>query len=123
MNSFATSFHRTWCMTIQGDMGPLTFSTATNGNLIAFLKAPPRCPPTPNQEMTRERFRRVAESWATLTPTERIQWETLSVRACLRVTGYDLFTYYHMKRGLSIVQTVERQTNLTVTKPDYVDLD
>lgn len=106
----------------QGDFGPVTMYTAADKGLVVFLKAPPRCPPTPNQTMIRGRFKRIATTWATLTQPQRDQWEELTIRACLRITGYDLFTYYQMRRDVSAVETLEHQTGIKVTKPDYIAL-
>jgi hypothetical protein len=112
-----------WGLNIQGDWGPLTFYTATNKDLIAFLKAPPRCPETQNQRMIRDRFVRIGLSWADMTQPQRDQWEAITRRANLRVTGFNLFTYWQMRRDTPAIATLEAQTNIPLYKPTFIDLN
>jgi hypothetical protein len=122
MKSSATVFMRIWGFFIQGDWGPLTFWTAENGGLVAFLKAPPRCPPTENQITNRWRFQKIAFFWSTLPQTTRDLFEKLSRRACLRITGYNLFTYYQMRSDPAVVRTLQRQTGIAFAIPALLDL-
>lgn len=122
MKSSATTLQRLWGFLIQGDWGPLTFYTSSDGGLVAFLKAPPRCPPTENQITNRWRFQQIAILWRSLSQQQRQIWETLSKRACLRITGWDLFTYYQMRRDPDVVQTLQNQTGIAFAIPALLDL-
>jgi len=122
MKSMATNLMHLFGWNTQGDWGPLTMYTASDRGLVAFLKAPPRCPATPNQIQTRDRFVKIGQSWATLSVEQRAAWETLSLRANLRITGWNLFTYYHMRRDANAIRTLERQTGTQVFCPPFIPL-
>ena len=122
MKSMATNLMRLFGWNTQGDFGPLTMYTASDRGLVAFLKAPPRCPATPNQIITRARFIAIGKSWRTLTLAQKKDWERATRVACLRCTGYDLFTYYHMKQDRGAVATIEQQTGIPLYCPPFIPL-
>jgi hypothetical protein len=107
----------------QGDFGPFTMYTAADKGLVVFLKAPPRCPPTPNQIMIRTRFKRVGAKWRAMTPAQRVAWELLSMRSHIRIQGYALFTYCMMRHDADVVITLEDQTGVDVYIPPFIDLE
>lgn len=123
MKSLATQPMRMFGLQVQGDFSALTMYTATNGDLIAFLKAPPRCPETANQRMIRERFKRIALAWHAMTRAQQCDWERVSMRANLRISGYNLYTYYHMRRDRGAIATLEQQTGIMLECPPFINLN
>lgn len=93
-----------------GDLGPLTIYTSKRGKIVAFLKAPPTCPPSAWQSHQRNAFRLVARAWNGLTDAQRNQWHLAEVRGPLNITGYNLFTYWCLSGDDDSIRTIQRQT-------------
>lgn len=100
---------------VQGDIGPWTTYTATNrgphGKVI-FLKSWLKDPTSPRQKVHRDRVRAAAAAWQTLTPTAKKNWERVTLKLSLPLTGYNLFTHWHMVGDDSNIETLERQSGI-----------
>lgn len=96
----------------QGDLGPLTTYTSRRGKLVYFPRAPPKEPASAEQFLQRTKFRMTGNAWRAAAATKRTAWETLSKRANLRVTGYNLFTYWHMTGDNKAIDTLANQTGI-----------
>ena len=107
-------------MIVSGDIGPLTIYTDRHGRKIAFPKAPPKEPPTDLQVSHRARFRSAQQEYMALSHVKRNDWERLSRRASLCMTGQNLYIHIAMKGGLVNLDTLMRQTGLTVDPPTIV---
>jgi hypothetical protein len=94
---------------IQGDLGPFTCYTSKRGKVVWYLKAPPKEPPTWEQVLQQNLFQCVGWAWQALAPPQREQWERVTKRARLRITGYDLFTYLETSGDEAALATIERQ--------------
>lgn len=105
----------------QGDLGPWTFYTSKRKGLVWFVKAPPLEPPSLMQTSIRNAYRLNAYVWRSLQPSQRTDWETASKRAGLRITGFNLFTYWNLTKDDAVVHTIERQTRISLI-PLQVDL-
>lgn len=101
----------------QGDIGPWTCYTNRKRKLVVFEKAPPEMPPSYLQLKQRNRFRRCARLWWFLTQTQRDNWELVSTRARLRITGFNLFTYWYLTDDNDAIDTLAHQTG---TEPRLV---
>lgn len=97
-----------------GDLGPLTLYRNKQGKLVAFAKTWPTGPPSPDQQVLRDQFRRAAAAWQALTDHQRDQWELATLRTSLCMHGYDLFVHYQMKADTEAIQAIERQSNTTL---------
>jgi hypothetical protein len=106
---------------IQGDLGPFTCYTSKRGRVVWYLKAPPTTPPTDTQIAQRNAFRYAAAAWNAFAAEERAQWETAAKRACLRITGYDLCTYYFLTEDNATLETLEHQTGRTIPRPERIE--
>lgn len=95
-----------------GDLGPLTWYTKTSGTIVYFPRSPPKCPPTDRQIYQRNQLRRAAIAWQLLDAATRANWEQATKRLSLRLTGYNLWTYYHITGDTSIIDTVSRHSGL-----------
>jgi hypothetical protein len=104
-------------MYVTGDLGPLTFYTSQRAKLVAFPRASPLHPPTAAQESIREYFRTCAAAWRALNQQQRIDWQTAAKRCNLRITGYNLFTWYYRCRDTSELATIQRQSGITLAHP------
>lgn len=96
----------------QGDLGPWTFYTDKNNNLVWFIKSPPLEPPSYLQTHQRNRFRTAASQWRSLLPTERANWMLAAERAHLNIHGYDFYVYVQLTHDYGAAATIARQTNL-----------
>jgi hypothetical protein len=99
---------------VTGDMGPWTFYRSQRGQLVFFPRAPAMSPPTPVQLTIRQRFSTAGFVWSTLTDAQRANWLRIARVARLRVGGYNLFVYWWTTHDRTPIQTLERQTGITV---------
>lgn len=101
-------------MNIQGDVGGVTCYTNRKRKLVVYAKSPPKEPASYLQTRQRNHFRRVGALW-TATPLDIQQlWNRLAERAHLRIAGYHLFSYYHLKNDRQAIATLMTQTGITV---------
>lgn len=100
-----------------GDLGPYTFYTSHRKRLVVFPKTWPKDPATIHQTLLRNRWRHIAAHWRFLPEETRQLWEDLSKRANATVTGYNLYMYYMLDKGLGVIKTLERQTGIDVRTP------
>jgi len=91
-----------------GDLGPLTGYTTKRGKAVWFLKAPPKIPPTGWQTVQRNAFRMNAFAWKALPPEQRANWMDAAHLARLTITGFNLFTWYHLRPDPAVIRTIER---------------
>lgn len=97
---------------IGGDLDGITYYTSKRGRIVFFAKAPPDKPPSPKQQTQRNRFRLYAILWWQKTPHQRRNWETITRRASLCMTGYNLFIYIESSDDQATLATLKRQTNV-----------
>ena len=93
-----------------GDLGPLTMYTSRRNKMVAYLKSPPKEPPTYYQIRQRNRFRLAGAAWTALPPATRQEWNTAANRTGAAITGYNLFTYYQLTHDRAAILTIEHQT-------------
>ncbi len=96
----------------QGDLGPWTFYTDKRKGLVYFVKSPPLEPPSQLQQSIRNSIRLAAYTWRSLDGEQQRTWETASKRAGLRITGYNLFVFWILRRDDAAIHTVERLSNV-----------
>lgn len=95
-----------------GDLADLTFYTSKRNGVVFFVKAPPLEPPSVMQLHQRNKFRIVAELWRLLPKVKRQAWETATLRGGLKMTGYNLYTYWHLTRDRATIETIEAFTHV-----------
>lgn len=100
-----------------GDLGPWTFYTSHRKRLVVFPKAYPKDPATYHQTLYRNRWRHAAQRWQQLDQTTRALWETMSKRANLTITGYNLYLFYILGNHDAYLDTLERNTKIDVRAP------
>lgn len=98
--------------TVQGDLGPWTFYTSRRRQIVFYAKAPPLSPASIDQTHFRNLFRTAARAWHAQQKPTRNNWTQAAKKAGLRITGYNLWTYYQVTRDRKTIQTVERATNI-----------
>ena len=101
-------------LNLQGDLADYTCYRQVQGDIVFFPKHPPEVPRTLQQAWRRELFRLAARSWQRMTQPERAKWETASRRAHLQITGYNLWTYWYVTEDRAAIETVERQSGVTL---------
>lgn len=102
---------------VQGDIGPWTTYTNRRGRFVWYLHSPPKKPFTRRQLHQQNKLRIIARLWATLSATDRWNWNLAANRANLRITGFNLFCYSYLKRDPSFAATIERATKITLHLP------
>lgn len=102
-------------MNAQGDLGPLTTYTSRFGHLVYYPRNPALNPPSEEQTAQRLSMREAAAAWRARTPAERADWTALGFAAHLRITGYNLFTYWQMTGDFETVQTLINRTGIVVS--------
>jgi hypothetical protein len=100
---------RLFGFTHQGDLGPLTTYTSYKGALVIFPRSSPLNPPSPQQNQMRNFFRLVAQSWRELPQEKRDAWQRLATDGGLRITAYNLYTWYQRTQDAAQIATIARQ--------------
>ncbi len=103
---------------IQGDFGGITCYTNKQNKVVWFQKAPPRKPPSDQQVIQRHQFIQTAEKWKMIGEEEQKRWEDLARKAYLRITGYNLFTYWCLKSDFPAIATVCGQAGMSLVLPE-----
>lgn len=98
----------------QGDLGPITIYQSQRGARVWFPKQMKGKPPSPARTTQRNRFRLAAYLWRALSQSKRQAWLLAATRANLRVTGYNLWVYWILKRDLPTIRTIERLAHLSL---------
>lgn len=99
---------------IQGDLGPWTFYTSARGSIVWYERTPALNPPSAIQQVMRDRWRIAAQAWHSLDQETKARWELASQRANLHITGYNLWVYWRTTQDRTSVETVARQSGLTL---------
>lgn len=103
----------------QGDFGPWTFYTDKQRGLVYYVKAPPLEPPSQLQLSVRNSIRLAAYSWRSLSPEHQRDWERVSKRAHLQITGYNLFVFWSLTKDHATIHTLERITRIDLIPLEY----
>lgn len=112
MEAGLSKLFKIWGWNTQGDFGPFTMYTNKQHKLVAFLKAPPKEPPSGPQIALMQRFATAAHAWNQLDAPTRARWRLAVRRANLRIGANALHTYYLMQHDPDTIRTIEHQTNL-----------
>lgn len=108
-----------WGIAVSGDIGPLTVYTDRFGKKVAYPKSPPKEPASPLQIQQRNRFRAAQAEYTSLDAQEKKDYETLTLRASLPMTGQNLFIHVALRDSFELLKTLQRQWKVTVTPPTY----
>jgi len=95
-----------------GDLGPLSIYKSQRHKLVFYPRVPALNPPSALQKVNRSKWRIAAMQWTGLPEATRQLWETASKRACLKVTGYNLWIYYATTLDRRTIQTIENQSGI-----------
>ena len=98
----------------QGDLGGWTFYTSKDKGLVFFPKSPPLKPPSYLQTVQRNKWRLAATVWRAYTTAQQDLWERAAIAAHLWITGYNLFMFTILTADRSYLQTIERQSGITL---------
>lgn len=107
-------------LSVSGDFGDTTIYTNRRGKKVTFPRSPPTKPPSPLQQHQRARFRQAQANWAALTPQQQRDWELVTMKASLCLTGQNLAIHYALLPEDDFLVTLERQTGIALTRPPKV---
>jgi len=102
---------------VQGDLGPITCYTSRQNKVVWYLKAPPKDPPSDDQVKHRDTFRYVGLCWQNMAEPEKDNWNEAARKAHLRISGYNLFTYWVIKGDIEAIRTIVNQTSMILSMP------
>jgi len=105
---------------VQGDLGPFTCYTNRKNQLVWYIKAPPIEAPTDQQVLQHNNFAAIGRVWQMLDPDERARWKRMAHRANLRITGYNLFTYWMLSGDIEVMLTISNQVGMSIMLPEPV---
>lgn len=105
---------------VSGDVGDYTIYTDRFGKKVTFPKSPPKEPPTQLQVDLRARFKAAQQNYMALSDGDKADWETLVQRASLCMTGQNLYISVSMTRTYGTLDTLIRQTGISVAPPPPV---
>lgn len=97
-----------------GDLGPWTLYTSDRHQIVYYPRMPALNPPSPKQLTQRASITAAAASWRALSNADRTAYETASRRASLKITGYNLWVYLKLTDRRDVVDTIARQTGVTL---------
>jgi len=100
-----------------GDIAELTIYKSQRGKLVWFQKTWPKEPASPKQIQYRTAYKIAAKEWQTLTKPEKAQYALATRGASLCMTGYNLWMYAATTGDPAVVDTIEHQTDTTLTRP------
>lgn len=98
---------------IWGDFADMTMYRC-HGKLILFGKTRPEKPPSDLQVEQRAKFSAAVDAWNGLTQDQRDTWELATRRLSLCLHGWNLYLHWQLTDDTSAIQTIERQTGLTL---------
>ncbi len=107
----------TW---VSGDIDGLTIYTDRFGRKVAFPKAPPDKPPSPEQVALRARFKTAQENWKALTDIEKKNLEDAMRKANAVMTGQNLFISVSLTNDQEAYATVQRQTGISLVAITFI---
>ncbi len=102
---------------VSGDIGGVTIYTDRWQRKVSYEKAPPQKPASPWQRNLRDKFRDAQAQYMALSADDRADWELLACRANLCMTGQNLLMHVAMKRSFGLLETLMKQTGVTVVPP------
>lgn len=97
-----------------GDLGDFTIYTSRRAGTVWFLKAPPKKPATIRQLHYRNQFKLIGAAWNALPAAVRANWTAAAGNARLFISGYNLFTWWQLKRDLPTLNTILRHAGVDV---------
>jgi len=105
-----------------GDVGGMTLYTSKDKGLVIFPATTPKVPPSRRQTHQRNRLRLIALLWQALDADQRDAWNKAAIKANLRISGYNLFTFTLFTRDRAIAATVAHRTKTALHIPHHIPL-
>ena len=102
---------------VSGDLGPMTIYTNRHGKKVFFPKSPPKKPPSVAQIALRARFKSSQADYMALTDAEKLDYENLTKKTCIPMTGQNLWIHVSMTGDQSALDNLERQSDISVVTP------
>ncbi len=103
---------------VSGDIDGITIYTDRYNRKVGYPKAPPKEPPTEFQVYYRTRFKTAQANYMALSVAEKKDYEDLSRASSICMSGQNLFIHVALKHSFGLLDTLQRQTGITVVPPD-----
>ncbi|HWN10119.1 MAG TPA: hypothetical protein VNO50_12785 [Pyrinomonadaceae bacterium] len=102
----------------QGDFGWSSWYTRKNGSKVCFPKyVLDGKRKTPARVAQRDKWRAAAAEWRLLTQQRKKDWQAAARKLSLPATGYNIFLWYQISNNTAVIQTIERQTGISLLGP------
>jgi hypothetical protein len=105
---------------VSGDCGPLTIYTDRFGRKVPFPRSPPKEPPSPLQVTQRTKFQTAITNWKSTTAANRENWEAMSLKLSLPMTGLNAFISCSFRDDERLVETLRHQSGIALLSPPSV---
>jgi len=96
----------------QGNLGPFTIYVNKHRRPVWYLTRPQLEPPSPARIHQKNALRACALAWQWLLPETKANWLLAARRAGLRISGYNLFTWFFFSHDRPTIETIERLTGI-----------
>jgi hypothetical protein len=116
MEAFASMFG----VEFSGDIGDWTCYRTKHGHPTFFLRAPPMEPPSPSQIVQRNRFKTAQHNWKLQTATVKRNWELLTLKSSLCLTGQNLWISCSLNDQSPLVAYLSAKAGVTVSSPPLI---
>lgn len=103
--------------TISGDLGDMTIWRTRRGRIVSYPRTVPGTVPSPPQQNHRAHFRESAARWKLLPAQARADYEAVSLRLSLPMTGYNIWIRWTFAGSKREAQTLMHQTGITLSLP------
>jgi len=98
-----------------GDWGPFTFYTSHKRKLtVAYLRAPPKEPPSWKQRIEQQRFKNAANLWTLLPDATKRAWTAAAKAAHLTISGFNFWMHCQLRSDFAAALTVQRQSGINL---------
>ena len=105
---------------VSGDVGDFTIYTDRFGRKVVFPKSPPKKPASKAQISHRARFKTAQSAWNDLSDSDKARLEEATLKSGIVMTGQNLYISVAMKNDQTALDTVSRQTGISLPTIPYV---
>lgn len=99
---------------VWGDFDGVTMYRNRKGKMVAFAKTWPEHLPRPAIIAQKAKFKAASQDWVALSAEAKRNWEAVTKRLSLTMTGYNLFMHYKLQPDLAALATLEHQSGISL---------
>jgi hypothetical protein len=104
-------------LNINGDLAGMTIYTRADGRKVMFPASPANKPPSPLQQLQRDRFRAALSTWRALPTAQKEHYENASLCLSLCATGLNVWISLCLADRGDLWKTLCVQSHLPLVRP------